>query len=129
MKLNKHSWHYKMWASTFERGMVPYSTDLCRYCHRVFWRLVLWAFLGTVIAALLFACGYGLIYKGLICNTLLTLEVGGILAGAISVVCLYLWWLNKDRSYSEPRTLVGKFARASKQKVCPLVEFADDEDD
>jgi hypothetical protein len=124
MQINKNSWHYKIWESTFDRyDPAPSGTDLCRYCHRVFWRLTLWAFLITVG---LFAAGmicYGLLYKGLYQNTLFTLIALAVLGAIGGVVYLYIRWLNGGKELSEPTSLAGKYLVASKQKVCPMVDF------
>lgn len=129
MKLNKNSWHYKLWDDSFDAYTSrPVSTDLCRYCHRVFWQLMFWAFVSVCGIGLLWAFVYGGIYQGLIRHTLLTLTIIGITGTVIGVFALYTWWINRDRSYREPTTLVGKYVQASKNKVCPMVEFSDSEE-
>jgi hypothetical protein len=124
VRLNTNSWHYKMWKGSFGyHENVPRSTDLCRYCHRVFWQLVMRAMLGIMIAALLWMVVYGGLYQGLILHTKIALIVGGTIAGIIGVIVLYTRWLHGGRNYREPKTLVGKYARAAKRGVCPMVEF------
>ena len=123
MKLNKDSWHYKMWRDTFDvYEPVPTSTDLCRYCHRIFWHGLLYI---VMVIAAFFVVGYSFIYKGLIQNTFITLTICGVLLGIVGIIVLYIMWLKRDRGYKEPKTLVGKWAQARKQQVCPLVEFVD----
>ena len=130
MKINKDSWHYKLWRSSFaydERR--PGSTDLCRYCHRVFWQVVLRAMfvtIGLVAVGMVLMVLWMLITKALIPHPLTTLGIAAGIAAAITAIVLYVKWLNRSRSYREPQTLIGKYARASKQKVCPLVEFDDE---
>lgn len=130
MKINKDSWHYKLWRKSFSFDeRVPTDTDLCRYCHKVFWSLVQYA---ALVALLIMTAGVAigllfLIGKGFWEHPALACEItlGG--AAVITAIVLYVRWLNRGRSYSEPTTLVGQYARATKQRVCPLVEFTDDE--
>lgn len=130
MKLNRNSWHYKLWAGTFEdRSYVPRDTDLCRYCHKVFWAVVLRAFMFGALAVAVVMGAYLLFYKGLYLHPLTFLEVTAIIASVIGAIVLYVRWINGRRSYQEPKTLVGKYARAAKQGVCPLVEFTDSEEE
>lgn len=127
MNLSKNSWHYRLWASTYDKGGQPDSTDLCRYCHRVFWKLVLWAFLVCFIAsAIAWAC-YLFLYQGLYLHTVSFLVAMAIVASILGTIVWYVNWLTRGRTQSEPRTLIGKFAAASKQKVCPLVKFSEEE--
>lgn len=125
MKINKDSWHYKMSRSSFgSYESRPNETDLCRYCHRVFWALFLRVLMIVMFSAVLIGLLYGVIWIGLIHNTLLTLS---ILGGAIALgtpVYFYLRWFEGSVP-SEPKTLVGKYVQASKDKVCPLIEFED----
>lgn len=124
MQINKNSWHYKVWASTFDTyNPAPESTDLCRYCHRIFWRLALYM---TLIAMTIFSVGmlaYGIFYKGLYQNTMATLILTAIIGVVVGSLYLYNRWLNGNKYATEPKTLIGKYAHASKQKVCPLVQF------
>lgn len=127
MQLNKKSWHYKMWDSTFtDYETKPKSTDLCRYCHRVFWKLVLI----TLVVSLMLTCvgilGYSIIYLGLILHTVPTLISIGSCAITGALIYLYVKWLDSRNNYREPTTLVGKYAKAVKRGVCPLVEFTDE---
>lgn len=126
MKLNKDSWHYKLWCDTFDvYEPVPTSTDLCRYCHRIFWRGFLYIVMAIMVIAAFFVVGYAFIYKCLIQNTFITLTICGVLLGIVGIIVLYIMWLKRDRGYRKPKTLVGKWVQARKQQVCPLVEFVD----
>jgi hypothetical protein len=125
MKLNTNSWHYKMWYDSFDyHETIPKNTDLCRYCHRVFWRLMVYAFLYLSIAALAFLLVYGAIYQGLWRHTKDTLIFAGVLTAIGIPIVLYVRWFHGERfEPDEPKTLLGKYARAVKQGICPLVEF------
>lgn len=131
MKLNRNSWHYKIWANSFDTwNPAPTSTDLCRYCHRIFWQLFGYALVGCVIllmAAVVLFMGYLLIWKALIPHVGTTLLIGGGIVVAGVIVWLYCRWLNGKRQNSQPKTLVGQYLQANKDKVCPLVEFDDEE--
>lgn len=128
MTLDKNSWHYKLWASGYDRGDLPSSTDLCRYCHRVFWQLFIRGLMVVMVGALLWMLGYGALYQGLFLHTKVALIVGGSIAAVIGAIILYARWLHGDRKYKpEPKTLVGKYARAAKQGVCPLVTFNEED--
>jgi RsiW-degrading membrane proteinase PrsW (M82 family) len=124
MKLNKNSWHYKLWAGSFSDKDRPSSMDLCRYCHRVFWQLFLRAALVFTVGTAAFLFCFGFIYKGLICNTKPTLIMSSILGTLIILMVLYNKWLDSyNKNKAEPKTLVGKWFAARKQKICPMVEF------
>lgn len=132
MKINKDSWHYKLWRKSFSFGeRVPEDTDLCRYCHKVFWALVGYAALASMCIFLVVTVIMllGLIGRGFWLHTGLAIKITLAATTAITAIVLYVRWLNRGRSYREPTTLVGKYASATKQRVCPLVEFTDSEDD
>lgn len=128
MKLNTNSWHYKLWDNSFGNDYRPKSTDLCHYCHRVFWQIVYYAMLGSMIAAIvvfgLYAVTYFLIYQAFCLHTKITLIAAGALIVVFTMVVSYAYWFSSDtRLKAEPNTLLGKWLSAKKQKVCPLVEF------
>lgn len=123
MQINKNSWHYKLWAKTYDYRDEPSSTDLCRYCHRVFWRLMVYLLLAVMSIYVIGMIGYFVFYQGLFHHTLLTLGIGAVIAVGITALVLYNRWLDGNKTKAEPATLVGQYLSASKQKVCPLVEF------
>lgn len=126
MILNKDSWHYKMWLSSFSEGELrPQTTDLCRYCHRVFWQLVGRLLIVLVICFALWMSGWLFLYKALYLHTLLTLIIAGVIGVVVGIIALYVRWMNGHRYDQEPTTLLGKYAKASKDRVCPLIEFKD----
>jgi hypothetical protein len=67
-----------------------------------------------------------LIYRGLILNTSLTLEILAAIAMVVTLVVLYVKWVGGRGNYKEPKSLVGKYAYAAKRGVCPLVDFTDE---
>lgn len=131
MKIDKNTWHYKLWRKSFILSRdVPDETDLCRYCHKVFWQLMgIAAMAGMFVMAI--GCVLGLVgiflYRGLWLNTEITLRVIGVIAPIVLLVYLYHRWLNGKRRPSSNNTgLVKSWMTARKQSVCPLVEFSDD---
>ncbi len=133
MKINKQSWHYKLWRKSFSDKLdIPDDTDLCRYCHRVFWQVIGYAALaGMVLVTVGAALGllFLIAYHGFWLHTGTALKVIAIGAAVIGLIVLYVRWLKGNRYKRTPKTLVGKYAQASKQKVCPLVEFTSEDDD
>jgi membrane protein implicated in regulation of membrane protease activity len=131
MKLKTNSWHYKVWASTFNSlEPPPSSIDLCRYCHRIFWCVAIFTLLAVLTAACVGVLLWTFIYQGLVLHTVPTLIIIGVIAVIVGVVALYGRWLYGERKHAEPpKTLVGKYAHAVKQGVCPLVEFETNGDD
>lgn len=124
MKINKNSWHYKLWSNGIGRygKTIPTQTDLCRYCHRIFWVCLLYVLMAFAFVYIIGAVGYLIFYLGLFLHTLLTLGIIGAVVVGGTLVYLYICWFDNKES-AEPTTLVGKYAQASKDKVCPLIEF------
>ena len=130
MKINKDSWHYKLWRKSYSFDeRVPQDTDLCRYCHKVFWQLVAYAAFCSmiVVAAVLCIALLVMIGRGFWLHPGLAFQITAGLFVGISALIFYVRWLHRGRTYREPKTLVGKYARATKQRVCPLVEFSEED--
>lgn len=125
MKLNTKSWHYKLWAGSFSSyENKPLTTDLCRYCHKVFWQIMLRVFLVFMLGVLAWMLVWGGLYQGLFLHTKIALCVVGVIALIGGVLFGYLRWLDGGRGYRrQPKTLVGKYARAAKDGVCPIIQF------
>ncbi len=132
MKINKSAWHYKLWKKSFNgyNEYAPSETDLCRYCHRVFWQVlglaVLAALLVVTIGGGLALLGIGL-YQGLWKHTGTSLLVLGAIAAAVGVVYLYQRWLCGKPKPKQDDNLVGSWMAARKENVCPLIDFEDEE--
>lgn len=131
MKINKDSWHYKVWNSTFDStfdryNITPTDTDLCRYCHRIFWRLVMYTFGSATLLSAIGILAWLVFYDGLFLHTGITLIAFATIGIAISSIVLYNRWLSGHHAYQEPTTLLGKYMQANKQRVCPIVEFESD---
>lgn len=122
MILKTDSWHYKLWEGSFGFDKKPPpSTDLCRYCHRVFWQIVARIVFVCMVGITLAVIGYGVIYEGFILHTKITFAATGVIVLLVTSVGAYFYWLNHKGD--EPKTLVGKWVAARKQRVCPVVEF------
>lgn len=131
MKINKDTWHYKLWRKSFTyRESVPEETDLCRYCHKVFWQAMGIAMVVAMVVALiglslamLFMLGRGFWF-----HPLVALKITGVIIAVVVPIVLYTRWLNSKRVYKPaPKGLVSHWMTARKQSVCPLIEFESDE--
>jgi len=123
MKINKDSWHYKLWRKSFNYSeTIPTETDLCRYCHRVFWQVVGIAMIIFTIGVVLALLGL-ILYKGFWLNTGTAFAVTGIAALVIGAIYLYNRWLNGSPKPKQEPTLASSWMQARKENVCPLVEF------
>jgi hypothetical protein len=62
-------------------------------------------------------------------HILIVLKVLGIGLTVLVFPFFYIYWLNsRPNIYKpEPKTLVGKWAQARKQRVCPMIEFTDED--
>lgn len=133
MKINKETWHYKLWKKSFHyREEIPEETDLCRYCHKVFWQLIGIGVLASMILTAIGCCLvllFMLAYQGFYLHTLTTLKVIGVGIVVVVPIVFYVRWLNnKNVRKASNSNLVSQFISAKKQSVCPLVEFSDDDD-
>lgn len=114
MKIDTNTWHYKLWRKSFSFDeWVPTETDLCRYCHKVFWQLASYAALVAMILAFIgiTIAGVVLLGKAWWDHPLLATKIVAAIGGVILAIVLYGRWLNRGRSHREPSTLVGKYAR------------------
>lgn len=132
MKINTNSWHYKLWVKSYEDGntWVPEHIDLCRYCHRVFWKMMSYVLGAALALGILGSIVYAIYCVAI--HFLLVVELIGIILVVLVVLILpgfYIYWLNsRPNIYNpEPKTLVGKWLQARKQRVCPMVEFTSEE--
>jgi hypothetical protein len=131
MKINTNSWHYKLWRSSFKESVwgVPDKIDLCRYCHRVFWQVISKALACLMAVGCVGALVYGF-YVAFILHFILSMECLGAALLLLACPISYVTWLNHQRHpwepVKEPKTLVGKWLQARKQRVCPMIEFTDE---
>jgi uncharacterized membrane protein YfbV (UPF0208 family) len=134
MKINKDTWHYKLWDKSYGYDMPPDNTNLCDYCKKIFWEvsarvlLVLIALLaiGILIGGPCFAI-YAACWKH---NYEALTMCGVITASAVAVVGVMTWIEYMAKRSVKPKTesnnLLVNWFKAKKEKVCPLIEFADD---
>lgn len=135
MEINKDTWHYRLWVSSFHKDEVPDHTDFCRYCHIVFWRLFFKAMIGFVLASMIgfFIWSFYGLGKVIYDNPKVLLVLLGAIGVSVAITALimgagwlYMKWLGSDGT-KESTTLIGKWFQARKQKVCPLVKFSSNE--
>lgn len=125
MNIDKSSWHYKVWLKSFERPYnAPERTDLCHYCHRIFWGLLVNYLVPTALAV----CGIGgavvivlSIIRVFYLHTVASIAVTIGIVAAVAVIVIYVRWF-----IHEPRSFVGKVVDAKKRGVCPLIEFSEE---
>ena len=130
MRISKESWHYRL-VRWFDIGSEYGSTSLCRY----FWQIVFAIFLcvgmgvGGIGAAIIvtlplwhmFHWAFGLqmiaIFIGLC-------EIGILTYGLVTLVKERHWHeIRKGLREAPEPSLLYAWAKAKKDKVCPLVDF------
>lgn len=120
MKINRNSWHYKVYEfGHASEEKVPETTNLCRY----FWRCWAGVGFGLMILTLLLALTAGacvVLYLLGLATFFFPIETGTITAGAVAI-----YFLRKYRKPTEPREpgLLRLYLQAKKEKVCPIIEF------
>lgn len=129
MKINKNTWHYKLWKKSFLEGAEPAETDLCRYCHKVFWQVLGIVVFGAMILGGIAWLLFLFFYQGLWLHPLTTLIVVAAIAAIVTVVACYNRWMNAPVRPTKERGLVGSWVSARKRSVCPLVQFSSESED
>ena len=129
MKVNKNSWHYKLWRKYGGDEFLG-SVSLCGYVQRLFWVSLFVAALATVMAICV-----GTIVAGLVSATIHHPVVVGcaalgmaLLFGAVYVSTMRPPWsdfLFRKHTIKGPPGLVASWVKAKKDKVCPLLDFED----
>lgn len=131
MRIDKSSWHYRVWKASFG-DKTPYAnTDLCHY----FWRVVLFMLGVTVMGCAAVAAVGAMVYYGFV-KTWVGWGIVTVVAVVVPTV-LGLQYLDsrrkrrklgrpvkivKPKAPKEPG-LIRQFMKAHKEKVCPLIEF------
>ena len=129
MTIDKQSWFYRAWASTYvDDRQPPQHTTLCR----MFWRaLVSWALRLAVLGALLFFVGlFGLSVWRTPAAGVYFVAILGVIAGTCGVVVAVGYvvdFLSGPRLDAVRNNIPVAVFRAWKEKVCPLVTFTDTE--
>ena len=119
MIINTNSWHYKVWKWSYEMtdDLVPFETNLCAYVRCVF--------LLTPLKCLFFGFIFAVLYP-----------IAALLRGLQIVVMYPFGYRPYGFDFDENRkvnqltgpskiNLLAEWVAAKKQKVCPLVEFED----
>lgn len=133
MKVNRNSWHYRLWKFGRDSPRAK-PRDLCHY----FWHIALIKVLFplTVIAFALLGVAY-------VCLTIWRnpFETAIVLVMTIVIVAfiagVVIWFKRKEereveeklglRPAKEP-SVVRQYLAARKQKLCPLIEVVDEEE-
>ena len=129
MVLKKNTWHYKVWLRSYGdryNRRVPETTNLCSYFHRVFWLSLAYLMLGFMLAVIACAVSYQVFYVGFWQHTKIAFIWLGVFVLVIGLIIGAVWWA-EERKYRDKKEpgLFGKWIKAKKEKVCPLVEFED----
>lgn len=146
MKINRNSWHYKR-ADSFT--YIP-SKSLCLYFWQVVWGIVFWwvitPVLAVVVAVLVFGC-LPLAVGTFLLDLIDYIKTGSKWLDAIRATGLgYLFFLTffallagfayyrKVRSrqklkFKKEENLFVSYIKAKKQKICPIIEFTNGEDE
>jgi len=126
MKIQKDSWHYKLYEKSYSEHRFPASnTNLCKYFWRVLGGTILLAFQVASVSIVLGAIGF-LFYK----YTLIMVSVVAVIAAIVGLYVLYTYISDRKHApgYQEPEPgLLRSYLRAKKAKVCPLITFVEEE--
>jgi hypothetical protein len=129
MKIRKDSWHYKLYEKSYSEHRFPASnTNLCKYFWRVIGGTIYLAFCIAVICAVLIGLGF-LFYE----HTLISVSVVAVGVAIVGLCVLYTYIsdradLRHALGYQEPEPgLLRSYVRAKKAKVCPLINFVEEE--
>lgn len=130
MKINKNSWHYRVYAHNRLECHIPITTNLCEYCTKVF-RIIFW----RVIIGVAIGCVGGLAYYAIYKYPQKALAALWVIA-AIAIACVvavfilfffFMGYAVATRRWKESKNpnvlLIRAWYQAKKQKLCPRVEF------
>ena len=149
MKVNKNSWHYK--TITEETlgvgGCSQYfvSHSLCTY----FWQVIASILLKGTLLLVILPAGLSLFVTLPLISLVGWLVTGSLVEGDLGLIILFaevlavLIWLivigvdilrNKFNDYRYVKesvdkgpSLVGQYIKAKKDKICPIIEFVEEE--
>lgn len=122
--IDTKSWHYKFWSWTYhDEERVPYQTNLCSYCQRIFWVGLFWFLMGAAVLAMASGLLFWIFYTGFYLHTMRAFAVTGAIAVIVGATYLYVKWKDRPRQPG----LVSQWVTAKKNRVCPLIMFEDKE--
>lgn len=128
MKVNTKSWHYKIWVASFMNSLPWKTTTLCNY----FWRVVLFSLMWFVIGSLALGGAGSFIYYGLYKTYVGWMFIASVLSVLLLVQGIK-WSTNAILDWYDGRPprepgLFMQYMKAKKQKLCPIIEFEEDDD-
>lgn len=139
MKVSSDSWHYKI-LMTEHQQMVRSGTSLCVYFWMVVLASIIWTFAIVAAIGIIAAIGVSVymmfyvwyfmiadLFFGVQSFDIEAIELSIILhifffVGWIISVCLRIKNKIKNQERNQPN-LVIEYARAKKNRICPLIEF------
>jgi hypothetical protein len=129
MKININSWHYKYyrWCERYalDNEMGDFCPNLCSYVQTIFFGSIISAMICCLLAALI---GMMLFSIGKIEYILWTqyiniaLMIHFAIIAVIGLIFAYGRFSKSDTTY-----VIRSYVSANKNKVCPLIEFVDNE--
>jgi hypothetical protein len=132
VKIDRASWHYRVWRASWNkegRFAGPDATDLCHY----FWRIVFYLiFCAAVSLAIIGAFGAGIYfgfiktYVGWVVAATIALGVGLAYSSKLLHRKWRIWRMKRPRRAPKPPRepgIVLLYLKAKKQRVCPMIEF------
>jgi hypothetical protein len=136
MVINKSAWHYKLTKLTVGR-YVDISESLCGY----FWQVVLCLYTTFLVLPIMILGGWVIIsgdvllddFSGVALYVMTALSVNGILlwscvSGVIVVfIMAIVEYFNRKQKHNHEPSLVKEYIKSKKQKICPIIEFKDNE--
>ena len=128
MKIDKKSWHYKIYKSTyfwFNEQKIPIETNLCQYVRRIIWGsvftwLIVPAFLLAIIAVVitLIANIVNALYKDLHATFIIFGSIFAVILCIVGYLKIRYFWGSID----EKNYLLIEYFKAKKLKICPLIK-------
>lgn len=125
MKISKKSWHYRLLRSGVNSDeRIP--ANLCGYCWFLLYAVSLISLAAVMGIAAIVAICY-LIYRFFTWDGL-TLFVQVTMGTVVlfAIICLIVAWHQHKKNHPGPQTLAGKWLKAKKDKICPLIEWTDE---
>jgi hypothetical protein len=128
MIINKGSWHYKYYSWLYKKYItssfyddVAETTNLCNYVQIIFWFTLVQALMVSSIIAILFGIGK-LEYQCWSTHPIRALIVHSIIPASIGSMYLVCKFFTSDTT-----SIIAKYISAKKNKICPIVEFKDED--
>lgn len=135
MKINKKSWHYRFLRAV--DANIP--TSLCPYFWKTVWVTMLTSAIITPFVVVMYAMGDKLLVSlgitfvskitWIIASTLVgTVAIAGIVATIFGAVFGFFWAKENFKPPYKEEPMIISFIKAKKSKICPTLEFVDEND-